>query len=167
MGGGRAYDGVLEAARQLLLLLLPLLELCLQAASGLRSALLLSAFHCTSEGHRAVCSLLMGRGADPEAANMNGVCPWQCTLMRRDVQLRRIFRPTESDKDCTSKAVNATELHRAIWARDEKLALNSLDRCAGRLENGITPLMVAARTGMLPRAAALEKCCSDRAAVAP
>jgi ankyrin repeat protein len=113
------------------------------------SALLLSAFHCTSEGHRAVCALLMGRGADPEAANMNGVSPWQCTLMRRDVQLRRTFKPSESDKDCTAKAMGVTELHRAIWARDEQLALSSLDKCGGRLENGITPLMVAGRTGSL------------------
>ena len=113
------------------------------------SALLHAAFNCATDGHRAVCQMLVEHGADPDSRNMNNVCAWECTLMRSDRELRRIFRPSDSDKDCTPKATATTELHRAIFAGNEELALSSLDRASGRLENGITPLMGAARMGQL------------------
>ena len=112
-------------------------------------AMLHAGFNCSTEGHRAVCKLLMDKGSDPDTRNMNSVSPWDCALMRSDRQLRRILRPSDSDKDCTPKAMAATELHRAIFAGDEAVALTVLDHAAGRLENGFTPLHAAARMCML------------------
>jgi len=77
---------------------------------------------------------------------------WDIALMRRDPKLRRIFRPSESDKDFTVAARSSFQIHRAIDAHDEDLALAELGS-PGNLEaakfHGVTPLMMAARTGSL------------------
>ena len=114
------------------------------------SALLFAAYNCHTEKHRELCRMLVERiGADPEVSNVHGICPWDCALMRSDVKLRRIFHPNASDLSCTDKALGATELHRSICTGDEKVALDALDKGGGRLENGVTSLMVAARLGLL------------------
>lgn len=108
-----------------------------------------AAFFCTSVGHRAVCSVLLEHGCDPEVVNMHGISAWDCALSRRDTTLRRIFKLSESDLDFTDAAKLSSELHRAIDANDEEAALSLLSQPMPPIVNGVTALMAASRRGML------------------
>ena len=115
------------------------------------NALLHASFNCTTDEHRQICRHLVDRGMLPDVMNLNGMSPWDCAMLRKDTALRRIFRPSESDRDFTQKARWQTELHRAIDAGDEDIALAELSN-PGNLEvariHGVSPLMTACRVGM-------------------
>ena len=108
-----------------------------------------AAYNCDSPGHRAVCQLLLDYGADPEAFNSRVLCAWDCALVRRDTELRRIFQKSESDKDFTEKAKSSGDLHKAIDARDDQLALTLVNKLMPPIVNEVTAMMMAARRGSL------------------
>jgi ankyrin repeat protein len=138
----RGQDALVKA---LLLAGVSIYEADTEASTALHHA----AFRCNSHGHRMVCLLLMEHGADPEMPNAHGLSAWDCALYRRDTKLRRTFRPSESDKDFTEKARLSGDLHRVIGTRDEKIALSLLQHPMPPIVNGITALMMAARSGQL------------------
>ena len=114
------------------------------------SALLSAAFHSRSDGHHAVCKLLLEWKGDPDTPNRHALSARDCAFARRDTALRRIFCPSESDKDFTPAAVNSTELHRAIESRNDSVALPLVTAPMPPIVNEVTALMLAARKGTLP-----------------
>ena len=97
-----------------------------------------------------MCSKLVEKNADPEMFNMNKLSPLDIALKRSDTQLRRIFRPSESDKDFTPAARKQSNLHAAIESNDEEIAaieLGGIGAADAAKIQGVTPLMMAARVG--------------------
>ena len=114
------------------------------------SALLNATFYASTQGHRDVCRRLVEKTADPTLFNMNKLSPLDGALMRSDTELRRVFQQSESDKDFTIEARKQTNLHSAIDANDEEMAMLELGG-VGNIDSckvlGVTPLMLAARSG--------------------
>ena len=163
---------LLEAAalgrKEVVLALLDQGGVCItEADEEVNTALMHAAFNCTTPAHREVCRLLVERHCDPEANNHYGTSAYDVALTRRDPALRRIFRPSESDKDFTRAARTSFAIHSAIDAGDDDLALSELGS-PGNTEaakvHRVTPLMMAARMGssrvtqaLLDRGASADK----------
>ena len=129
-----------------------------EADEEANTALMQAAFNCTTQKHRELCRRLLEYHCDPEMANHTGTTAWDVALLRKDPALRRIFRPSESDRDFTRAARTSFAIHSAIDEHDEDLAMKELG-VPGNLEatkvHRVTPLMMAARTGSLRIAQAL------------
>ena len=105
-----------------------LLEASYMGANDMVESLLklgVSPFECDADGntplqmaavarHPDVCKSLLAHGADPEAPNMNHMSAWDAAICLRDSKLRRVLRPTESDKDVVIHKGERTPLFRAI-----------------------------------------------------
>ncbi|KAL3895250.1 MAG: hypothetical protein SGPRY_013561, partial [Prymnesium sp.] len=116
-----------------------------EADCNANTPLLYAAVGC----HQGCIKSLLEAGASAEVPNMHKMSPIDVALVQGNPALRRLMRPSFSDLDVTEAAIDKSHLYAAAKG-DVKAGADALKRVSNideTAENGVTPLMIAARQG--------------------